>query len=172
MMMQMLAAGGMSVLVDLVRSADEDNRRGYFEFEPVKRTRLDPSWLCEAAGKAVKMVYLLLYDLPLDYQYRVVLMQRPIGEVLASQHAMLIRRGQPGATLSSDQLADLFIQEGRKIEQWLAERPNFQTLKVDYDLVLSDAARQSTRINDFLGGNLDRSAMTRAVEPALRRQKA
>ena len=40
-MMQMLAAGGMELLTDQVRRADEDNPRGYFELEAVKRTRQD-----------------------------------------------------------------------------------------------------------------------------------
>ena len=64
MMMQMLQAGGIPILTDNVRQADDDNPRGYYEFEPVKRTKQDPSWLNAANGKAVKMVYLLLRDLP------------------------------------------------------------------------------------------------------------
>ena len=37
LMMQLLAAGGMPVLTDGVRKADEDNRYGFFEFEAVSR---------------------------------------------------------------------------------------------------------------------------------------
>ena len=55
MMMQMLAAGGVPVLNDNVRKADEDNTRGYFEFEPVKRTKDDASWLEDGRGKVVKI---------------------------------------------------------------------------------------------------------------------
>ena len=66
LMMQMLQAGGLPVLTDAVRATDEDNPRGYLEFEPVKHTRDDPSWLDGAAGKAVKMVHLLLQTLPSD----------------------------------------------------------------------------------------------------------
>src|ERR1700761_7537403 len=55
MMMQMLAAGGMPILTDGIRTADEDNPRGYFEFEAVKRTKTDPSWVPTAVGKAVKI---------------------------------------------------------------------------------------------------------------------
>jgi hypothetical protein len=66
LMMQMLAAGGMTLLTDHARAADEDNPKGYFEHEAVKRTKHDPAWLDEADGKVVKMVHLLLYDLPPD----------------------------------------------------------------------------------------------------------
>ena len=40
------------------------------------------------------MVYLLLYDLPPDYHYRVVFLQRKLEEVLASQKIMLQRQGK------------------------------------------------------------------------------
>src|SRR5262245_41311102 len=93
LMMQMLAAGGMAVLTDELRGPDPDNPRGYYEFEPVKRTRHDPSWLVGAPGKAVKLVHLLLYDLPAEYSYRVIFMKRRLSEVLASQRAMLDRQG-------------------------------------------------------------------------------
>ena len=35
-MMQMLSAGGMSVVTDGERQADADNPRGYFEWERIK----------------------------------------------------------------------------------------------------------------------------------------
>ncbi len=64
LLMQMIAAGGIPALTDQVRQADDDNPRGYWEFEAVKQTAQDPSWLADAAGKVVKMVFRLLYDLP------------------------------------------------------------------------------------------------------------
>ena len=97
MMMQMLAAGGLPLLTDGVRPPDCDNPRGYFEFEPVKRTREDPSWVPTAVGKAVKMVTMLLRDLPGEFDYRVILMYRDPEEVLASQKAMLGRSGRKAA---------------------------------------------------------------------------
>ena len=60
MMMQLIEAGGIPALADHLRTKDEDNPRGYYEFEPVKSTKNDPSWVPTARGKVVKMVYLLL----------------------------------------------------------------------------------------------------------------
>ena len=37
MMMKMLDAGGLVVVTDNVRTADEDNTKGYYEFERVKK---------------------------------------------------------------------------------------------------------------------------------------
>ena len=60
MMMQVLAAGGMSLLTDGVRAVDTDNPRGYCEYEPVKRLRTDSGWLEAAEGKAVKVIAQLI----------------------------------------------------------------------------------------------------------------
>ena len=56
MMMQMLAAGGMPILTDDKRQPDEDNPRGYFEWEPVTRLCKEPELIDQAEGKAVKVV--------------------------------------------------------------------------------------------------------------------
>src|SRR5947208_15012411 len=97
-MMQMLSAGGLPPLTDGLRQPDEDNPRGYFEFEPVKQIRRDTAWLQLAVGKAVKMVHLLLPELPLDqnHRYRVIMMRRDLSDVLASQNKMLMIKGLTG----------------------------------------------------------------------------
>ena len=43
MMMRMLAEGGIEPLIDEIREADDDNPKGYYEFEPVKKTKQVPS---------------------------------------------------------------------------------------------------------------------------------
>src|SRR5215472_863985 len=74
MMMRMLEAGGVPVITDGLRQADADNPNGYYEYEPVKLLKQDSSWLPQARGKAVKMVYLLLCDLPPGLRHDVIFM--------------------------------------------------------------------------------------------------
>src|SRR5512134_4034770 len=93
LVMQMLVAGGVPILVDGARPADADNPRGYLEFAPVKRLREDASWLPRARGRAVKVVVPLVCDLPPSERYRVLLVERDVREVLASQRTMLAGRG-------------------------------------------------------------------------------
>ena len=171
MMMQMLAAGGMQVLADDVRRPDPHNPRGYLEFEPVKRTAKDASWLSNAAGKAVKVVHLLLPDLPAAHDYRVVFMHRDVEEVLASQAAMLVDLGRRGAELSGEKLAKAFDAQLRRVRAWLADQPNFSVLDVNYSEVINDPAGQATRVNHFLGGELNETKMTEAVDPSLYRHR-
>jgi len=171
MMMRMIDAGGIPALTDNLRAADDDNPRGYFEFEPVKRTKEDPSWLALAEGKVVKMVYRLLYDLPADREYRVVFMQRNLAEVIASQNVMLDRQGKSAGPLSDEKLMGLFQVELSKADQWLRAQPNFRLLYVNYNAALQDPQPAVRAVNEFLGGDLDTQAMLRVVEPALYRQR-
>ena len=83
-MMQMLDAGGLPALTDHIRRADEDNPRGYYELEAVKKIKEDSSWLESCHGKVFKMVSLLLYNLPADKQYKVVFMKRDMDEMNVS----------------------------------------------------------------------------------------
>ena len=61
MMMKMLAEGGLEAISDALRSADDDNPNGYFEFEPVKQLGAGQAhWLDKAGGKVVKIISSLL----------------------------------------------------------------------------------------------------------------
>jgi hypothetical protein len=168
--MQMLAAGGLEPLTDHVRQADEDNPRGYFEYEPVKHTKEDAGWLDAAAGKVVKMVYRLLYDLPEDRAYRVVLMKRDMREAVASQRKMLERLGRP-APPPDEQMAALLEKEVAACERWLAERANLEVVTVDYNRLVVDPVPAARRLAEFLGPGLDAEAMAAAVDPRLYRNR-
>jgi len=171
LMMQMLAAGGMTLLTDHARAADEDNPKGYFEYEAVKRTRDDPAWLEDADGRVVKMVHLLLYDLPPDRSYRVLLMKRDLSEVVRSQRVMLDRLGREGADLTGEQLSAAYEKQLAKLTQWLEERPQFAVLEVDYNDLLADPGPAIRHVNEFLGGALNEDGMRGVIDPTLYRQR-
>jgi len=171
LMMQMLHAGGLPALTDGVRAADENNLRGYFEYEPVKRLRSDRSWLPQARGHAVKIIHLLLRDLLLDgsLRYRIVFMQRPIEEVLASQRAMLQRDGKPGADPAV--LKAAFESQLAQLHAWLATQESITVLPVSYLDVVRDPQAVAQALSAFLGLDLDHAAMVATVAPALHRQR-
>lgn len=171
MMMKMLEAGGMPVLVDHVREADEDNPKGYYEFEQVKQIHKDASWLDGAAGKAVKMVSLLLYGLPSDRKYKVIFMRRNMTEILASQRAMLDRSGQ-GKDFNDAEMGALFSKHLREIEQWLAAQKNFEVLTVPYNGVIDDPRQYARHINLFMHGRLNEDKMAQTVDASLYRKRS
>ena len=120
MMMRMLEAGGMEILTDEIRTADEDNPKGYYEFERVKQIEHDQAWLEDAKGKAVKMIVALLKHLPSGYFYKIIFMERKIEEVLASQREMLVRRGEPTDRISDEKMAALFHKHVEQVRSWIA----------------------------------------------------
>jgi hypothetical protein len=170
-MMQMIHAGGMPALTDAVRQADEDNPRGYFEFERVKQLKTDTAWLADAGGKVVKMVHLLLLDLPATHRYRVVFMRRDLDEVLASQKKMLDRHGRAGGQLPAAQMKSLFQQQVDKVLAWAKQQPHVELIEVRYADLIADPAREAGRLNSFLGGALDEAKMAQAVDPTLYRNR-
>ena len=172
MMMKMLTAGGMPAYTDNIRSADEDNPKGYYELERVKNLPDgDIDWLPEAKGKAVKVISALLEHLPPEYTYRVLFMQRKMEEVLASQKQMLIRSGKPTDTVSDEQLADMYAKHLVKVNAWLTDQTNFSVLDLDYNKMLDDPSKYADYVNNFMGGNLDVEAMVGVVDSRLYRQR-
>jgi len=170
LMMSMLVAGGLEPLQDGVRAADEDNPRGYFELEAVKRLKEDAGWVRGAAGKVVKVVHVHVRNLPREgVAYRVVLMRRDLGEVLRSQRRMLERRGAAGGSLSDERTAQLYAKQLAELEAWLEAEPAFEWMPVDYGALVEDPAPRAAEVNRFLGGGLDEAAMRAQVDPRLRR---
>ena len=170
LMMQMLAAGGIPPLHDGHRPADADNPRGYFEFAPAKNLRADASWLSHARGRALKLVAQLLPFLPPEYEGRVVLMERSLEEVIASQETMLQRRGRAGAALAPDKLRAVYDHQLARVGEVL-ERRRLPVLRVRHIDCLTDAAAVARRVKDFLKLPLDASAMAAVVDPTLYRQR-
>ena len=172
MMMRMLAEGGIPALTDGVRQPDRDNPHGYFEYEPVKRTRDDASWLDGARGRAVKMVHVLLRDLPADRACRVILMRRDLTEMLASQRLMLERLGREKGKISDERMAEIFAAQLDDTERWLRGHAAFSCLAMNYNDVVADPRPHVARIAEFLGGGLDEQAMCAVVDPNLYRNRA
>ena len=172
MVMQMLAAGGMPVLVDEHRAPDESNPKGYFEYEPVKKLRIDDSWLPQACGKAVKIIAQLLPSLPKQYRYQVLFIERDMNEVIASQEAMLQRNNQAGAQLTQEQLSQVFLTQVSRVRNWLGKQTNMELLSIDHGEVIENAMLSTKRINDFLSVNLDVGSMVSAVDRKFYRHRS
>lgn len=171
-MMQMLARAGRPIMTDRKRPADGDNPAGYYEFERVKQIQNDAAWVTESVGQTVKVIYLLLYDLPKDVSYRVIFMRRRLEEVAASQDAMLLRRKERGAGYSQQELVALFRRQLAKLDRWAAKQSHLEWLDVDYNRLLEDPQPVIAEIEEFLGDGLNRQAMARAIDPALYRQRS
>jgi tetratricopeptide (TPR) repeat protein len=173
MLMQMLAAGGMPVLTDSLRGADEDNPRGYFEFEPVKKLFRGADWLPEAKGKAVKIVAPLLLGLPRDLPCRVIFVERDLDEILDSQAKMIARAGGVAAPLPArrELLRAEYARTVSRAKEWLSNRPETAWLMLNYAEVLADPHAAAARLLEFLDGCLDLERAASLVDASLHRNR-
>jgi hypothetical protein len=171
-MMQMLAAGGMPILTDGERKADDDNPRGYYEWEPIKQLPKQPALIDEAEGRAVKCISQLLLALPANRSYRIIFMERPLPEVLASQSEMIRRRGTTNAPMDDRALLKAFEGHLKQVETWLNSKAETSVLRMQYHDVLRDPLRASQSVEEFLAMPLDTTAMAAEVVPTLYRQRA
>jgi hypothetical protein len=172
MMMSMLEAGGLPLLMDGIRRADDDNPRGYYEFERVKKLREgDVDWLPDARGKVVKIISALLLSLPDAHSYRVIFVQRKLPEIIASQRKMLIRRGEDPDKVSEAELSEILTKHLHQVHAWLGEQPHITHLDIDYNRMVQDPQEDILRINAFLGGSLQLDRMAQVIDPDLYRQR-
>lgn len=169
LMMQMLERGGIEVVTDHLRTPDDDNPRGYFEFESVKSIERDVSWLPATRGKAFKMVSQLLYHLPATERYRILFMERDLDEMLRSQEKMLERLGRPAAPREAIRAA--YTTHLERLHAWLSDQPHITLLRVGYAHLVTQPQDQADRIAQFLDRTLDTRGMTGAVDPSLYRNR-
>jgi len=170
MMMQMLVAGGLTPWTDDVRATDEDNPKGYYEYEKVKSLARDNSWLEDAKGHVIKIVAPLLPSIPTG-SYRIVFMDRDMDEILRSQSKMLERSGKAGARLSTEQLSKVFQGHLQRTENFV-QSAGYPLLHVAHRNCVEKPSDVARVVNEFFGGNLDEAAMAATVDASLYRQRS
>lgn len=170
-MMQMLVAGGMTALSDGERVADVDNPRGYLEWERIKTLPANPGCVAEGEGKVVKVISRLLLSLPAGHEYRVIFLQRPLQEVLASQDQMLRHRGNYKPA-DPALITSAFEKHLREVYAWLDGKSFVKALRVPYHDLLHQPKEMGQQIAQFLGMDLNVDAMAQQVDASLYRNRA
>ena len=170
-MMQILEAAGIEILTDRIRLSDDDNLKGYYEVEAVKKLYEDQSCLKNAPGKAVKVISELLKYLPTDQKYKIIFMNRNLNEVLASQKQMLIRKGKPTGGISDERLSELYLKHLSQLKNWLEKKSWIETLYVSHNELVNNPGKVISEINQFLGRTFDEKQMISVIDKKLYRQR-
>lgn len=172
MMMKILAAGGLPILTDEIRSADADNPNGYFELETVKQMSAgNVRWLAKAGGKVVKVISSLLEYLPSSHSYKIIFMEREIGEILASQRKMLERRNEM-SQVDDVQIEQQFRKHLSVVKPWLVRQPNIEVLYISYNALMADSEPFCRRVIEFVHVPLDLERMLTVPRKELYRNRA
>lgn len=172
MMMQIMDNGGYDVLTDKLREADNNNPKGYYEYEPVKKLMVDKSWLPEAKGKTIKIIAQLLPFLPSNFDYKIIFMQREMSEVLQSQQIMLGKEKDVKSRAFPTGLNDAFQKQLKKVEAWIDSQPNVQQLNINYSNVIANPEEEIDNIISFIGKEGDKDAMMKVIDKDLYRNRS
>ena len=172
MMMKMLEAAGLPIMTDGERMADEDNPKGYYEYERVKdlESEKDKSYIREGRGKVLKVISHLLRELPADCFYQVLFMRRDLDEVIASQNKMLERRDEPNPVEDAKARA-LYEKHLLHVRFHVGGEPNFEMIEIGYKEALDSPARAAEKVAEFLGRRFDIARMAETVDLTLYRNR-
>lgn len=170
MMMKMLESGGLEIVTDHERKADEDNPKGYYEFEKAKKIHEDSSWLPLAVGKAFKLVSSLLTHLPDQYRYNVIFMRRNLDEVIASQNKMLERQGMSSA-MEDVKLLQLYEKHLMQIESYLKKRKDISLTYISFNDCVKDPEGAVSYLCGQVDFELDSTKMLSVIDPNLYRNR-
>jgi predicted AlkP superfamily phosphohydrolase/phosphomutase len=150
MMMQVMEACGITPLTDGKRIADENNLKGYYEMEAVKKLHLDNKWMASAENKVLKVVASQLPYLPDRFRYKIVFMKRDLAQVVKSQTAMLQRLGK----LPKD-TAPLFLEQQLKKDfqraiNWINNRNHVSYIEINYSNWMKNFDDEWKKFAEFL----------------------
>lgn len=171
LMMQILQAGGVPLMTDGLRVADEDNPEGYWEWEEIKKLAKDPRILSKAEGRAVKVISALLPSLPGKHRYKIIYMLRPVQQVVDSQWAMLARQGKQPRS-EKPHLIETQEHHSRRIREVLKKSDRVELLEVSYPDLTADPETIISQVSAFLGESFKVGPdVSACVRPALHRNR-
>ncbi|MEZ4795636.1 MAG: alkaline phosphatase family protein [Flavobacteriaceae bacterium] len=168
LMMQMLHHGGVSALTDDNRKPDISNPKGYFEYDPVMSIHKDNLWLKKAQNKSLKVVAPLLKFLDPKYRYKIVFMNRDLGELVKSQQKMIGKDTQNLPT----RLFEAYKKQLSQVEIWANKEPGVEIIYVDYKNVINNPDEEIKRITNFLSIDLNADLMKECIDSSLYRNKS
>lgn len=172
LMMQMLTAAGIEPMTDGKRPADDDNLKGYFEWEDIKKLRKNPRLIEQAEGKSIKVISALISALPPQHRYRIIFMKRPVGEIVDSQWTMLSRQGQKPRSEKEHLIQTQQTHYEQTIAQ-LRQRQNIDLIEIDYPELVANPDTQLPALKKFLGDTAPQpDKLTEAINPDLHRNKS
>jgi hypothetical protein len=113
----------------------------------------------------------LLLSVPSSHEYRVIFMQRPLPEVLASQDEMMRRRGTFKEGANPAAMAAAFEKHLREVYAWMEGKAYVKALRVPYHMALKSPEEISPKIAEFLSIPLNIESMTQQVDASLYRNR-
>ncbi len=166
LMMQILKKAGLEIFTDGIRQKDISNPEGYYELEAVKGIVRDNSFLKKACGKVVKIVAPLPIYLDKTLNYRFVVMNRDMEEVLKSQEKML-NKDQFSEREKFRVIYEMYL---KKTYQFF-ESNAFPYVNIHYNLLMHEGENELQKLGEFLNLNSSIDDLLGAVNIDLYRNR-
>ncbi len=151
LMMQILKNAGIELFTDGHRQKDQNNPRGYYEHQAVKRIAQDNSFLENLDNKAVKIVSHLLPFLPDKHNYKIIFMERDMDEIVRSQLKMIEHSTGEKKEYRYFLVKNNLTLHLNRIKNWLSHRTNIDILFINFNQLIENPIRDLKRITTFLG---------------------
>lgn len=171
MLMRMLSQAGLTLYQSERREGDEHNPLGYYEHEKVKKLGAESDWIPEARGKVLKVVSPLLRYLPPTERYKILVMKRPLTEVVVSQQVMMGKNRAGVMRNFPFQAAANMQQEEKRLENWLKMQPHIEFTEIQYYDCMEEPEMVLETIQEFLKTPLNLTEGAKAVDKNLHRNK-
>jgi hypothetical protein len=134
--------------------------------------RRNKNWVKDAQGKCVKIISQLLFELPANYNYKIIFMERDLDEVIQSQHKMLVRDGKAKEDALNIRVLNVFKQNLERVHRWVPAQSNMEIIFVSHRNLVNSPKEELQKVNDFLGKTLNIDDMVAVVDKSLHREKS
>lgn len=168
LMMQVLRELGVEILYDDVRPADEFNPQGYFQYQRSINLITDKSWVAECGEKAVKVSVTKLTELPQDYKYKIIWMDRPMNEIIKSFNRMNGKNEEQYDAGKADKLTAMV----NKAQTWIDSHPTNDLLIVNLNDLINNTENELYSIAGLLELDIDFNEKLASVKNLLKTSKA
>jgi len=170
MMMNILEAGGMDALHDDYNKTDPSfNPNGYYEFGLSFNYHCYGDWFDRAVDKLLKIITYWVFNLPKEYEYRVVYMYRNIVESAASYERLL--KATNHRITRRVGLPKHFAKFHKEGVDFLKSSRNLRHIVVNYNEFLVEPAVYFDRISDLFECELNADAMASVIDDRLYRHR-
>jgi hypothetical protein len=120
----------------------------------------------------VKIISQLLFELPANYNYKIIFMERDLDEVIQSQHKMLVRDGKAKEDALNIRVLNVFKQNLERVHRWVPAQSNMEIIFVSHRNLVNSPKEELQKVNDFLGKTLNIDDMVAVVDKSLHREKS
>lgn len=124
----------------------------------LKAIRKDSDWLDNVKGKAIFISPKFLNKLNLKFKIKVILMDRPVDEILLAEEVEL-KKNNPGKKSINFNMAKFnkLSETIDKFETWSKKKNNVEILKIDYNNFIQNKEKETQQIFQFLNGKVSHS---------------